>query len=367
MNHDAPSPAAPPVFEVHDLAVDYGWGAGAVHAVSGVDLAVRRGEVLGLAGESGSGKSTLAYAAARLLRPPGRVVSGRVTYHPAGGPPVDVLSMGADALRRWRWEKLAIVAQASMNALNPVTTLASQLTDALQVHRPSLSASERRERAASALEMVGIPRNRMRSYAHQLSGGMRQRAIIAMALILEPEVVIMDEPTTALDVVVQRDILAQLAELTERMSLSVIFITHDLSLLLEIADTIAVMYAGSVVEHAPAAQLYHRPLHPYTAGLLRSFPSLIGPRVPLTGIPGSPPDPRHLPSGCPFHPRCPEAASLCREQIPPLVDHDGRQVACLAREDLPPRAGAAAPTGRPRPAGGQPGHAPAEQSAGDGR
>lgn len=367
MNHEISSPTQPMAFEVRDLAVDYGWGAGAAHAVSGVNLSLRRGEVLGLAGESGSGKSTLAYAAARLLRPPGHVVRGCVIYHPADGPPVDVLAMDREALRRWRWEKFSIVAQASMNALNPVATLDSQLTDVLQTHRPSLSAGERRERAAMALEMVGIPRNRMRSYAHQLSGGMRQRAIIAMALIVEPEVVIMDEPTTALDVVVQRDILAQLAELVERMSLSVIFITHDLSLLLEIADSIAVMYAGSVIEQAPASQLYDTPLHPYAEGLLHSFPSLTGPRVPLTGIPGSPPDPRQLPAGCPFHPRCPEAAEVCRASVPPLVEHGGRQVACLAREGIPPWADAATTTARHRFAGPQNGPAPAEQTTGDRR
>lgn len=365
MNVDASS-AAVPVFEIQDLAVDYGSGAGAVHAVSGVNLAVRRGEVLGLAGESGSGKSTLAYASARLLRPPGRVTGGRVTYNPVGGPPADVLAMDDAALRRWRWERLAVVAQASMNALNPVTTLDSQLTDVLEIHRPGLSKHECAERAARALESVGIPRNRMRSYAHQLSGGMRQRAMIAMALILEPEIVIMDEPTTALDVVVQRDILAQLADLTQRMSLSVIFITHDLSLLLESADSIAVMYAGRVVEQAPASELYDEPLHPYTRGLIKSFPSLTGPRAPLAGIPGSPPDLQWLPPGCPFHPRCPEAADACRERVPPLVGHGGRQVACLAREGFPPGTGAAPAT---RPAGRrhEVGHAPAGQPAGEGQ
>jgi peptide/nickel transport system ATP-binding protein len=324
----------PPVFSVNGLSVDYGWGPGAVHAVDGVDLTLRRGQVLGLAGESGSGKSTLAYAAARLMRPPGRVVAGSVTYYPADGTPIDVLGMNDSALRAWRWDKLSIVAQASMNALNPVTTLTAQMTDALEVHRPGMSAADRRERAADALEMVGIPRSRLGSFPHQLSGGMRQRAIIAMALILEPEIVIMDEPTTALDVVVQRDILAQLSELSERLSLSVIFITHDVSLLLEIADEIAVMYAGKIAEQGPAAGLYSDPLHPYTKGLLGSFPSLSGPRRSLTGITGSPPDPRRLPPGCPFHPRCPEAADACRDQVPPLVDHGGRSVACLAREGL---------------------------------
>lgn len=328
-----------PVFSLQGMTVDYGFGPNAVHAVSGVDLVVGRGEVVGLAGESGSGKSTLAYAAARLLRRPGRLVGGRVTYHPKDSEPIDVLGMDDAALRRWRWEKLAIVAQASMNALNPVSAIVAQLTDALEVHRPRLSRQERRERAAEALDMVGIPRSRLGAFPHQLSGGMRQRAIIAMALILEPEIVIMDEPTTALDVVVQRDILAQVAELSERMSLSVIFITHDLSLLLEIADSIAVMYAGKVVEQAPAAQIYHRPLHPYTEGLLSSFPSLRGPRVALKGIPGSPPDPRNIPPGCPFHPRCPESRSLCSRREPALMDHGGRLVACLAREGLAPWAG----------------------------
>ena len=361
MNQPKTGPDAPLALSINGLSVEYGFGPGAVHAVSGVDLAVRRGQVVGLAGESGSGKSTLAYAAARLLRPPGRVAAGSVTYHPADGVPVDVFGMDDAALRRWRWDKLAIVAQASMNALNPVTTLVSQLTDALEVHRPGLSGRERRERAAAALEMVGIARSRLGSYPHELSGGMRQRAVIAMALILEPEIVIMDEPTTALDVVVQRDILAQLAELSERMSLSVIFITHDLSLLLEIADSIAVMYAGRVVEQAPAPELHEQPLHPYTEGLLRSFPPLDGPLVPLEGIPGSPPDPRNLPPGCPFHPRCPEARDLCRRHVPALIDRGDRLVACLARED-----GSGWAAGEEKQAGARPA-APADRVAGDHR
>lgn len=321
-----------PALELRGVAVDYGWGQRAAHAVVGVDLELGRGEVLGLVGESGSGKSTLAYAAARLLRPPGRLVAGQVLYHPPQGHPVEITSMDDEALRRWRWDRLAIVPQASMNALNPVTSLKSQLTDALAAHRPSMDPSAREARAAECLELVGIPANRLSSYAHQLSGGMRQRAVIAMALVLDPEIVIMDEPTTALDVVVQREILSRLTQLTQELSLSLIFITHDLSLLLEIADSIAVMYAGRIVEKAGAEELASRPLHPYTRGLLGSFPSLVGPRVPLHGIPGSPPDPRAFPSGCPFHPRCAEAFDRCPEHDPPLVPFGAGAVACWARE-----------------------------------
>jgi oligopeptide/dipeptide ABC transporter ATP-binding protein len=306
------------VLEARDLRVDYGTGDGALRAVDGVSVTLRRGEVLGIAGESGSGKSTLAYAMNRLLQPPGVITSGEVTYYPRSGAPVDVLALSPEDLRRYRWDQVAMVFQSAMNALNPVLPLRVQITDTITAHRAGVDRAERAERTGRLLRLVGIPPDRSRAYPHELSGGMRQRAMIAIALALEPEIIIMDEPTTALDVVMQRQILAELMGLRERFGFSVVFITHDLSLLLELADTISVMYAGKIVETTAAATLHARPRHPYSRGLLTSAPNLHGPKRNLTGIPGTPPDLRQLPPGCPFHPRCQHAQALCRERAPVL-------------------------------------------------
>jgi len=323
------------VLQVSGLEVRYGSGPHALRALRGVDLDVPRHGVVGLAGESGSGKSTLAYAVTRLLRPPGEVTSGRVTFFERDGTPTDVLALDDDELRRWRWEHVSIVFQAAMNALNPVNRLRHQILDVLEAHRPAMSPSERASRAEALMALVDLPTSRLDAYPHQLSGGQRQRAMIAMAMALDPECVILDEPTTALDVVVQREILSRLHDLQEQLGFATVFITHDLSLLLEIADTIAVFYAGRVVEQAPAERILTTPLHPYTRGLLRSFPSLVGERKELVGIPGSPPDLRALPKGCAFHPRCPFAEERCRTETPLLepVGTDAR-VACLRWAEL---------------------------------
>jgi peptide/nickel transport system ATP-binding protein len=332
-------PAGEPLLDVRGLCVDYGAGPGAVHAVLDADLMLRSGEVLGLAGESGSGKSTLAYAITRLLRAPGMITGGSVRYHPAPGRSVDLLAVGEHELRVLRWSQISVVMQSAMNALNPVLSVGSQLTDVLRAHVPDMTKAARRARAAELLTMVGITADRLGSYPHELSGGMRQRVMIAMALALQPQIVIMDEPTTALDVVTQREILQELMELRERLGFAVLFITHDLSLLIEIADSIAVMYAGRLVERAEAAALFRAPRHPYSLGLLRSFPALHGQRRHMTGIPGSPPDLRQLPAGCVFHPRCSYVMDRCRTDVPALVqlnEISPRLAACWLQDGSAP-------------------------------
>jgi oligopeptide/dipeptide ABC transporter ATP-binding protein len=301
-----------PMLDIRDLSIAYRSDAGDVRAVRDVSLSLHPGEVVGLAGESGCGKSTLAYGSIRLLRPPAVITAGSVTYHgrrtAAGG--VDVLAANAAQLRALRWREIAIVFQSAMNSLNPVMRVSDQLLDAVGAHLP-LDDEQRHARIVELIEMVGIPRARLRSYPHELSGGMRQRVMIAMALAAEPEVVIMDEPTTALDVVVQREILSEIFELKARLGFSVLFITHDLSLLLEIADRVVIMYAGQIVESGTREQIHRRAAHPYTRGLLTAFPKLTGPRLKLSGIPGSPPDLRGALAGCPFAPRCDFATDAC--------------------------------------------------------
>jgi oligopeptide/dipeptide ABC transporter ATP-binding protein len=304
-----------PVLEIRDLSVAYRTPTGDVRAASHVNLSLHKGEVVGLCGESGSGKSTLAYGACRLLRPPAVITGGSVLYsgqRTGTVTPIDILRMPPRDLRALRWRDVAIVFQSAMNALNPVLRVRDQILDAMQAHL-RLPRDEAHEKAAKLLDLVGIPRERLRSYPHELSGGMRQRVMIAMALAADPEVVIMDEPTTALDVVVQRDILAQIVELKEQLGFSVLFITHDMSLLLELADRIAVMYAGRLMELGASADIKDAAAHPYTQGLLRSFPSLHGSRRELAGIPGSPPDLRDATPGCPFIPRCGYAVPACAE------------------------------------------------------
>ncbi|MGO8959211.1 MAG: dipeptide/oligopeptide/nickel ABC transporter permease/ATP-binding protein [Streptosporangiaceae bacterium] len=339
----------PVLLEVRDLTVRYETGEDPVRAVNHVSLDLRRGEVLGIAGESGCGKTTLAYAICQILRPPAAIAGGQMIYHQAEVPPVDLLAMSAEQRRSFRWQELSVVFQSAMNSLNPVIDIASQMTDSLKVHRPDWSKSQRTARAEELLSMVGIRPDRLRSFPHELSGGMRQRVAIAMALVLEPAIVVMDEPTTALDVVVQREILEQLRDMRARFEFAMIFITHDLSLLIEFADRIAVMYAGSIAEIGKAEDIYKRPGHPYTAGLAACFPNLHGPLREVQGIPGSPPDLRLEISGCPFEPRCPYSFKPCHDARPALrpglpPDHDRSLVACYLHD---PSAGRPLPAATP--------------------
>jgi len=308
----AAATAERPVLEVEQLVVEYATRSRTTRAVDGVSLSIGPGEILGLAGESGCGKSTLGNAIMQVLRPPARIASGRVLFRGQ-----DLMALGDEQLRRHRWRNVSMVFQSAMNALNPVMRVGDQFADMMRAHE-RVSKRNALDRAGELLDLVGIDRRRLRAYPHELSGGMRQRVIVAMALALEPELVIMDEPTTALDVVVQREILQQVRELQRERGFAVLFVTHDLSLLLELAHRVAIMYAGELVEVAPAAALRDGARHPYTAGLLSSFPPLTGPVERLSGIPGSPPDLAAPPSGCRFHPRCPHCipgdAALYRRQ-----------------------------------------------------
>jgi peptide/nickel transport system ATP-binding protein len=323
------------LLELHGLTVEYGSGASPTRAVDAVDLAIHEGEILGLAGESGCGKTTIANAVMQILRPPGRIAGGSIVFQGE-----ELVGKSAEELRRFRWRNVSMVFQSAMNALNPVMNVGDQFVDAMRAHE-RIDRRRALARAADLLELVGIDRRRVRSYPHELSGGMRQRVIIAIALALKPELIVMDEPTTALDVVVQREILQQVEALKRDFGFAVLFITHDLSLLLEFADRIAIMYAGEIVESAPAEELGTNPQHPYTQGLLQSFPPLTGPLARLTGISGAPPDLRNPPSGCRFHPRCthcaPERTDLYLRQVterPVLREVEpGHEVACHLVEE----------------------------------
>ena len=279
------------VLTVDDLTVVYE-AERPVTAVKNASITLHRGEIFGLAGESGCGKTTLAYAINRLHRPPARIASGTITFHDRSGADVDVLGLDDAQLRAFRWSKLSMVFQGAMNALNPVTSIRAQLKDTLLAHRPGLSRSEVRARSEDVLTRVGVDPSRLSSYPHELSGGMRQRVMIAMAMLLEPQVMIMDEPTTALDVVVQREILREIVRLRDELDFAVVFITHDLPLLLEISDRIAVMLRGEIVELDTAEHLRGGARHPYTRKLLGSFPSLSGERGAFirTGVDETTPD-----------------------------------------------------------------------------
>ncbi len=320
-----------PLLDVRDLRVEYKGTRGSVRAVNDVSFQIMPGEVYGLAGESGCGKSTIALSILRVLNPPAVITGGQVLFKGR-----DVLDMNDDQLEQFRWSEVAMVFQSAMNSLNPVMRIGDQIADAIQAHE-HVSDKDAEERSIELLKIVGIDPDRRRAYPHELSGGMRQRAVIAIALSLNPPMLIMDEPTTALDVVVQQEIMMQLRELKEQFGFSVLFITHDLSLLVEFSDRIGIMYAGDIVEEAPSSQLFDDPQHPYTWGLMHSFPLVHGPRMELTGIPGSPPDLLSPPPGCRFAPRCSLVMPQCSASRPLLVPTgDRRNVACYLHEQGQP-------------------------------
>ena len=313
-----------PLLQVRDLSVDYLLEKGAFRAVKNVSFDIGRGELFGLAGESGCGKSTIAYAITRLAKSPAWVAGGEILLDGQ-----DLLKLTEAALQKVRWSRIGMVFQSAMNSLNPLMRVEDQFHDVLRRHN-SFSRAQSRARAEAMFKLVGIAANRLRDYPHQFSGGMRQRIVIAICLALEPELIIMDEPTTALDVVVQRDIIEQICELKTRFGFSILFITHDLGLMIEFCDRIGVMYAGELVEVAPASAILTAPQHPYTRALGRSFPALSGPRVRLEGIAGTPPSLTALPEGCRFNPRCGEAIPMCTRLVPGLrpTPVTGGEAAC---------------------------------------
>jgi peptide/nickel transport system ATP-binding protein len=317
------------VLEVDGLTVEYATESGPVVAVDDVDLDVAAGEFVGVVGESGCGKSTMLFAIARLLNPPAEITAGTVRFRGQ-----NLVTMTEKQLNVLRWRDVSVVMQSAMNALNPVTTIGAQFRDTMVAHRMS-GKRDIADRSIEVLKLVGIDPIHLRSYPHQLSGGMRQRAMIAMALLFTPDLVIMDEPTSALDVVAQRALMMQIKQLQQQLGFAVVFVTHDMSLVSHFSDRLVVMYAGQVVEIGPTRDVFDRPSHPYSRGLLDAFPSIRGPRTVLPGIPGRPPELRNPPSGCRFHPRCPVARTECADAIPSLYEVGAVRARCLRLADQP--------------------------------
>jgi peptide/nickel transport system ATP-binding protein len=314
-----------PLLAIRDLHVTYATGEGALAAVRGVDLTVARGQIVGVAGESGCGKSTLASTILRL-QPVNATVTGEVLFDGR-----DVLTMRWGDLRAVRWSGASIVFQGALHSLNPVHRIGAQIAEPILVHTEGLGDARIRSRVGELLEQVGLDPARARSYPHQLSGGQKQRVMIAMALACDPELVVADEPTTALDVMVQAQVLNVLSDLVREREVGMMMISHDLSVLADLCDRITVMYAGRVVEEGPAHQIFSEPLHPYSGALSAAFPRVGDPaaRFAPAGLPGDPPDARNLPGGCSFAPRCPRAAEVCLPAEPELTAYHDRMAACV--------------------------------------
>lgn len=315
---------------VKDLQMHYRTRNGDVRAVDNISFTLEPGRALGVVGESGCGKSSLGLTLLRLLPANGQVVGGSIKLGDE-----ELLELNDEAFRKGvRWKKLSMVFQGAMNALNPVLTVGSQISEAILAHE-KVSKEEAAARAKQLLEMVGINPDRYNHYPHQFSGGMKQRAVIAMALACNPQVVIADEPTTALDVMVQAQVLKAMADLRRRLNLSMIMVSHDLSVIAQTCDEVAVMYAGRIVEYGPVEEVFTNPLHPYTQGLTQAFPDMYADRAPIVSIPGTPPNLIDPPSGCRFHPRCPLATEECKRIDPELLEkgRNGHKVACIKVSD----------------------------------
>ncbi len=319
-----------PVLEVKNLRTYYFVGDKTVKAVDGVSFKLNKGEVLGLVGESGSGKTTIGLSLMKLLPSNGRIVGGHI-YLDDG---TDLAQLSEEEVRKYRWTKISMIFQGAMNSLNPLMKIGDQIAEVL-IFRMGYTREEATERAKELLSMVGIDPIRVNDYPHQFSGGMKQRAVIAMALASNPEIVIADEPTTALDVTVQAQILEMIKYLKNRYGLSMIYITHDLSVVAEIADKIAIMYAGKIMEFNDTRSIFKHPVNPYTKGLIESIPTITKAKAKrLFSIPGDPPNLLNPPKGCPFWPRCPYAKDICKEKEPPIVNINGGYSYCHFSEEL---------------------------------
>jgi peptide/nickel transport system ATP-binding protein len=313
-----------PILEIHGLKTYFETTKGYVKAVDDVSFSLEKGDAFGLAGESGCGKTTTGLSIIKLLPFNGKILDGKIIFDG-----IDLINMPEEILRKnIRWKRISIVFQGAMNALNPVYTVGDQIMEAILTHE-DISNEEAKERVIKLFELVGIDPSRINNYPFEFSGGMKQRAMIAMALACNPDIVITDEPTTALDVIVQAQVLKLLKKLKEELNLSFIMISHDLSVIAETCNKVAIMYAGKIVEMADVVRLFKNPLHPYSQGLMNSFPSLKGPRKKLISIPGSPPNLLSPPLGCRFNPRCPYAWEKCKEEEPLLIEIDkGHYAAC---------------------------------------
>jgi peptide/nickel transport system ATP-binding protein len=320
------------LLEAQDVRIWYTTVAGEAKVVDGVDLTIQRDEIFGLAGESGCGKSTLVEGILRLIKPPGYIRSGSADFLPGNATDrreaIDLFKVDDREMRQLRWQNIAYVPQGAMSALNPVMRIGDQIVDAILAH-VKLPKQEAMEKVISQLRLVGLPPAIANQYPHELSGGMKQRVTIASSVSLNPDMLIADEPTTALDVNIQRVILQELKEIRERLGLTIIYVSHDMAVHAELADRMGIMYAGGVVEISSTIDIFKRPLHPYTQGLIKSIPKLGGGRERLEGIPGLAPSPLNWPSGCKFHTRCPMAMEICKHRAPKLQEVEpGRQVAC---------------------------------------
>jgi peptide/nickel transport system ATP-binding protein len=313
------------VLSVEGLTTNYRTLRGWVRAAEDVTFEVAEGEAMGLAGESGCGKSTVALSLLKILPSGGRIRKGKIIFSGQ-----DLVPLSEKEMRKIRWKGISIVFQGAMNALNPVFKVGDQIAEAIKTHEPKVPDSDVKERVAKLLETVGIEPSRANNYPHEFSGGMRQRALIAMALAADPSLVIADEPGTALDVIVQAQILRLMRDLKDKLGLSMILISHDLSIIAETCEKVAIMYAGRIVEYGDAVAIFKDPKHPYTQGLIKAFPSIRGEKVRLTSIPGSPPDLLNPPTGCRFNPRCPYVMDICKKVEPTLEEHGvkGHTVSC---------------------------------------
>lgn len=316
------------LLKLQNVQTYYHMGSEKVRAVDGISFSVQEGENLGLVGESGCGKTTAIRSIIRVLPPNARIHGGAIYFQGK-----DLLQYSSEQMRQLRWKEIAMIPQSAMNSLDPVYRIQDQIVEVIQAHT-SVEKKQALDRAHELFHLVGIPEHRLQDYPHQFSGGMKQRVTIAMALALEPSLVIADEPTTALDVIVQHQILMRIKELRRRLKIGMITVTHDISLVAQMCDAVAIMYAGKIVEYGRTADIFHQPFHPYTLGLQNAFPSLVDDREKLIAIPGLPPDLTHPPPGCRFAERCPFALAVCQEEPPMTEVNAGHFVACHRIKDI---------------------------------